>query len=235
MKSMKKNIISKSAQRRILQYENRRGRQLLVILGCIAAIIAFLCAWCEPAGASGYGYGIGLAAMTGIASIADVSDKETHGSEIGYYVALIPVSMINDPTNFPQPESGSRAIAAFQLKTGETCPVFEAHTIPTLVSTTEKGEVTTNGTNTFVIVMGGDRDILNTFVEEFAGGKFVIMYKHIKDTVWNVIGEPERPMILNNTETKDDHDGRYTTLTFTRDSVYLPLRYTPTTLPVAAT
>jgi len=103
------------------------------------------------------------------------------------------------------------------------------------VSTTEKGDVTTNGTNTFTMIMGGDRAALHTFVEEFAGCKFVIMYKHIKDTVWYVLGEPERPMILNNTETKDDNDGRYTTLTFTRNSVYLPLTYTPATLPVAAT
>ena len=232
---MKQNIMSKSATRRILQYENHRGRQLLMVVLGLFAIIAFLWGWCEPASAAGYGSALGLAAMTGIASISDVSDKETHGNEIGYFVALIPVAMINDPMNFPQPEAGSRAIAAFQLKTGETCPVFEAHTIPTLVSTSEKGDVTTNGTNTFTIIMGGDRDVLHTFVEEFAGCKFVIMYKHIKDSVWYVIGEPERPMILNSTETKDDADGRYTTLTFTRNSVYLPLKYTPATLPVAAT
>ena len=39
--------------------------------------------------------------------------------------------------------------------------------------------------------------------------------------MWHIIGEAERPMILGNTETKDDADGRYSTLTFTRPSVYL--------------
>ena len=117
---MKQNIMSKSATRRILQYENHRGRQLLMVVLGLFAIIAFLWGWCEPASAAGYGSALGLAAMTGIASISDVSDKETHGNEIGYFVALIPVAMINDPMNFPQPEAGSRAIAAFQLKTGDT-------------------------------------------------------------------------------------------------------------------
>ena len=36
----------------------------------------------------------------------------------------------------------------------------------------------------------------------------------------------ERPIILSNTETKDDKDGRYTTFTFKRSSVDLPLVYT---------
>lgn len=232
---MKKNIISKSSICRSMQYERKQGKRLLMVILGIMALIAFLWAWCEPSSAAGYGYGVSLAAMTGIASIDDVNDKETHGSEIGYFVALIPVSMIYNPMSFPQPSDNTRAIAAFELKTGETCPVFEAHTIPTLVSNTEKGDITTNGTNTFTMIMGGDRAVLHTFIEEFAGGKFVVMYKHIKDTVWYVLGEPERPMILNNTETKDDADGRYTTLTFTRNSVYLPLPYTPTTLPTAHT
>ena len=232
---MKKNLISKASIQKEMQYERKQGKRLLTVLLGLLALIAFLWAWCDPSSAAGYGYGVSCAAMAGIASIDDVSDKETHGNEIGYYVALIPISMIYDPMSFPQPGANSRAIAAFELKTGETCPVFEAHTIPTLLSNTEKGDVTTNGTNTFTMIMGGDRAVLHTFVEEYAGGKFVIMYKHIKDSVWMVLGEPERPMILNNTETKDDADGRYTTLTFTRNSVYLPLPYTPTTLPEAHT
>lgn len=42
-------------------------------------------------------------------------------------------------------------------------------------------------------------------------------------------------MILNNTETKDDKDGRYTTFTFKRTSVDLPCLYAEDPLGVTAT
>lgn len=41
-------------------------------------------------------------------------------------------------------------------------------------------------------------------------------------------------MILNNTETKDDKDGRYTTFTFKRTSVDLPCLYAENPLGVTA-
>ena len=73
--------------------------------------------------------------------------------------------------------------------------------------------------------MGGDRDSIKNFIEHYSGGKFILIYKHIKETQWHILGELERPMILANTETKDDKDGRYTTFTFKRNSVDLPLLY----------
>ena len=60
------------------------------------------------------------------------------------------------------------------------------------------------------------------------------LYKHVKETQWYIVGEPERPMILNNTETKDDKDGRYTTFTFKRTSVDLPCLYAEDPLGVTA-
>ena len=62
----------------------------------------------------------------------------------------------------------------------------------------------------------------------------LFFYKHVKDTQWYIVGEPERPMILNNTETKDDKDGRYTTFTFKRTSVDLPCLYAEDPLGVTA-
>ena len=76
------------------------------------------------------------------------------------------------------------------------------------------------------MVMGGARANLYNFIEEYSGGKFIAIYKHIKKKEWYIVGELERPIILSNTETKDDKDGRYTTLTFKRNSVDLPLIYT---------
>ena len=219
---MKKNIIINTGlSKKGAQYENRKARQLFTVIMGLISIVAFVWACVEPASAHA-GYGVGLATMTLIGSIDDVSDRDTHGNEIAYQIVLINTAQLADKFNFPQP-GADRTVTLSKsiLKAGEAAHYFEAHTIPTLLSSTEKGDITTNGTNTFTVVMGGDRNALKDFIEEFSGGKFIILYKHIKDTVWHIIGEAERPMILGNTETKDDADGRYSTLTFTRPSVYL--------------
>ena len=221
---MKKNIIVNTGlSKKGAQYETRKARQMFKVIMGLIALVAFVWACVEPVSGHVAGYGVSLATMTLIGSIDDVTDRDTHGSEIAYQVVLIATDQLADKFNFPQPSANDRTVAlsASILKPGEAAHYFEAHTIPTLLSSSEKGDVTTTGTNTFIVVMGGDRTALKNFIEEYAGGKFIILYKHIKDTVWHIIGEAERPMLLSTTEMKDDADGRYTTLTFTRPSVYL--------------
>lgn len=218
----KKVIMSTGLTRKGAQYANRKQRQFVSCLLWIVAVCLMLWAWAEPASAS-TGFGLSLASMALIGSIDDVSDRDTHGSEIAYQIVLISVEQLADKFNFPQPSPTDRTVTIGKsiLKAGESAHYFEAHTIPTLLSNTEKGDITTTGTNTFTVIMGGDRTALKNFVEEYSGGKFIILFKHIKDTVWHIIGEAERPMVLSTTESKNDADGRYTTLTFTRNSVYL--------------
>lgn len=218
----KKVILSTGLTRKGAQYANRKQRQFVSCLLWIVAVCLMLWAWAEPASAS-TGFGLSLASMALIGSIDDVSDRDTHGSEIAYQIVLISVEQLADKFNFPQPTPTDRTVTIGKsiLKAGESAHYFEAHTIPTLLSNTEKGDITTTGTNTFTVIMGGDRTALKNFVEEYSGGKFIILFKHIKDTVWHIIGEAERPMVLSTTESKNDADGRYTTLTFTRNSVYL--------------
>ena len=84
------------------------------------------------------------------------------------------------------------------------------------------------------MIMGGARDVLYNFIEQYSGGKFVLLFKHVKNPQWYIVGELERPLILNSTETKDDKDGRYTTFTFKRPSVDLPLKYAGNPAVVAA-
>ncbi len=223
---MKKSvIINTGLTRKGAQYAYKRQRQLVKCLLWIFALCVILFAWAEPA--SAHGIGMSLATMALIGSIDDVTDRDTHGNEIAYQVVLIELSQLADKFNFPQPTvtqgANTRVVTLGKsiLKPGEAAHYIEAHSIPTLTSNTEKGDITTTGTNNFVIVAGGDRIALKNFVEEYAGGKFIVLYKHIKDPVWHIIGEAERPMVLGNTETKDDADGRYTNLTFTRNSVYL--------------
>jgi len=216
-------ILSTGLSRKGAQYANKKQRQMVTCVLWIVAICLILWSWCEPASASA-GFGMSLATMALIGSIDDVSDRDTHGSEIAYQVVLIATDQLADKFTFPQPDKDRTVtIGKSILKPGESAHYFEAHTIPTLLSSSEKGDVTTTGTNTFTMIMGGDRTALKNFIEEYSGGKFIILFKHIKDTVWHIIGEAERPMVLNNTETKNDADGRYSTLTFVRNSVYLDL------------
>jgi hypothetical protein len=208
-----------------VRYENRNGRNLLFTILALIALVFILQLVCDPASAWGLGgTGVSMATMLTIGSIDDVSDRDTHGSAISYIVYLIAIDQIDRTKAFPQPDK-DRIVAEVPLKSTEVPHYFEAHDIPTLTSSTEKGDITTSGTNSFVIIMGGNRDAIDNFIEEYGGGKFVIIYKHVKDTQWYILGELERPMILNNTETKDDKDGRYTTFTFKRSSVDLPLKY----------
>lgn len=187
------------------------------------------------------GAGISIASMAVLGHIDDVSDRDTHGSDISYIVYLIALDQIDRTKEFPQPNV-NREVAPISLKPGEIPHYFEAHDIPTFTGTTEKGDITTTGENQFVLVMGGARARLYNFIEEYSGGKFILLFKHIKKKEWFILGELERPIILSNTETKDDKEGRYTTFTFKRSSVDLPLIYTgnpavtaATTVPAGAT
>ena len=206
-------------------YVNKKGRQLFLSIFALLAVVSIIQMFLDPSCAFGMGgAGVSMAAMVGLVSIDDVSDRDTHSSAISYIVYLYHTSIIDRTKAFPQPDE-DRKVAEIPLVASASPIYFEAHDIPTLVSTTEKGEITTTGENNFVIIMGGDRDAIKTFIEQYSGGKFVIVYKHIKDSQWHIIGELERPMILANTETKDDKDGRYTTFTFKRNSVDLPCLY----------
>lgn len=196
----------------------------------VMGIISLLQMFDDPTSSMGIGgTGVSMAAFVSLTTIADVTDRDTHGSAIAYQVVLVSTSLVDMTKSFPQPDK-DRKVKAIPFKTATAADtlkayLFDAHDIPTFTATTEKGDITTSGENNVVIVMGGTRVELYNFIEEYAGGKFIILYKHVKDPQWYILGEPERPMILNNTETKDDKDGRYTTFTFKRTSVDLPCLY----------
>lgn len=202
------------------------------------SIISLLQMFDDPTSSMGVGgTGVSMAAFVALSTIGDVTDRDTSGSAIAYQVILVPTSLVDITKSFPQPDK-DRKVKAIPFKTATAVDtlkayLFDAHDIPTFTATTEKGDITTSGENNVVIVMGGTRVELYNFIEEYAGGKFIILYKHVKNPQWYILGEPERPMILNNTETKDDKDGRYTTFTFKRTSVDLPCLYAEDPLGVA--
>ena len=206
-------------------YANQQARNMFMITFAVFGVVMLLSAIFDHSIMAAGGSSLSLASMAILGHIDDVSDRDTHGSDISYIVYLVAVDQIDRTKEFPQPNA-QREVAPIPLKTGEIPHYFEAHDIPTFTGTTEKGDITTTGENQFVIIMGGARVNLYNFIEEYGGGKFILFFKHIKSKEWNILGELERPIILSNTETKDDKDGRYTTFTFKRSSVDLPLIYT---------
>ena len=168
--------------------------------------------------------GTSLASMMAIGNVEDVSDKNTHGSNIAYKIYLIDVHQINPDVKFPR-ANANREVATLPMLPGEYMKYFEAHDIPTYVGNGEKGDITTSGTNQFVAIMGGMRDQLLNFIEEHAGGKFVILFKEIGEDQWYILGEYDRPIVLKSYEAKNDKDGRYITFTFERTSVTQYYKY----------
>ena len=215
-------------------YANWQARNTFMVVFAVFGVVMLLSAIFDQSFMAAGGSGLSLASMAILGHVNDVSDRDTHGSDISYIIYLVALDQIDRTKEFPQPNV-NREVAPIPLKPNEIPHYFEAHDIPTFTGTTEKGDITTTGENQFVIIMGGARVNLYNFIEEYSGGKFIIFFKHIKKKEWFVIGELERPIILSNTETKDDKDGRYTTFTFKRSSVDLPLVYTGNPAVTAAT
>jgi hypothetical protein len=191
------------------------------------------------------GLSMAVTGMMNIGDIEDVSDRQTHGSNIAYQIYLISIDQVDNSQLFPAPNA-NREVGQVPMKNGEYMKYFVCHTIPTFVGNGEKGDITTSGTNQFVAVMGGQRDKLLSFTEEYAGGKFIILFKEIEESQWYIIGSYDRPMILQTFENKHDADGRYVTLhssvlpfhSITNIQVLLyvslpnPIRWMPLILPL---
>lgn len=171
------------------------------------------------------GLSMAVTGMMNIGDIEDVSDRQTHGSNIAYQIYLISIDQVDNSQLFPAPNA-NREVGQVPMKIGEYMKYFVCHTIPTFVGNGEKGDITTSGTNQFVAVMGGQRDKLLSFTEEYAGGKFIILFKEIEESQWYIIGSYDRPMILQTFENKHDADGRYVTFTFQRTSISQYYKYT---------
>lgn len=203
------------------QYARQMQFRLLLSLMSLAAFVFFIGSIIDPDFITVLGFtgtGVSMSAMMLIGDVDDVSDRKTHGSNIAYKVYLIELSQINPDVDFPKPNS-NREVATVPMKSGQYMKYFDAHDVPTYTSTGEKGDITTSGENNFVVIMGGMRDELLNFIEQHAGGKFVILFKEVGEKQWYIIGNYDRPMVLSSYEAKNDKDGRYVTFTFKRTSI----------------
>lgn len=165
-----------------------------------------------------------LFTMSVAGDVEDVSDVETAGSRIAYKVWLIDVDDIDDSVPFPK-ANAARQVGAIPMKAGRYMRYFKAHDIPTDNSTGERGDITTEGTNTFVIVMGGNRDVLLDIIENKAGGKFIIVYQEVDSEDKYIQGTLGRPMILKGYDRKKDKEATAVTFTFENKSLQQPKHY----------
>lgn len=169
--------------------------------------------------------GTSLASMLAIGNIEDVGDNEVSGEALSYKVWLIHYSQINDAVGFPRPNA-SREIGAIPLKPGEKPHYFMAHAIPDYQGAGEKGDLTISGTNTFTIIMGGMRDQLLNFAEQYAGGKFIVFFQECESDTKYILGTACKPMILKSYEAGNDAEKRAVTFVFENRSTRLYYKYT---------
>ncbi len=162
--------------------------------------------------------------MALIGDIEDTSDKDAAGGQIAYQVWLVHLSQGDQNVPFPKPNA-DREVGTIPLKIGEVMYYFEAHDIPTDDGKSEKGDFTTSNTNTFVIQMSGNRDKLLNFMEEFTGGKFVIIYRECESDNYFVMGNPCKPMILKTSERANNKEKRSLTFTFENTTWRQPYKY----------
>lgn len=203
------------------QYARKMQVRFFLSLATVLAVVFLTGIFTDPVHAQGCTaglFGTSLATMMLIGDVDDVSDRLTHGSNIAYRVYLVNIKQINANVKFPKPNA-NREISTIPMLDGQYMKYFEAHDIPTYIASGEKGDITTSGTNQFVAIMGGMRDQLMSFIEEYAGDKFIIIFHEIGDDNWYILGNYDRPMILKSYEAKNDKDGRYVTFTFERTSI----------------
>jgi len=215
------------------RYANQKGKQFMLSILILFAVVFTIFLVQEASAAIMGGLGTTLfASMAIIGNIDDVSDRYTSGNDIAYQVYLINRKQIDPSVAFPK-ANANREVGTLPLLDGEYMHYFEAHTKPTYVGTGEKGDVTTTGTNTATVLMGGNRVKLLNFIEEFAGDKFIIIFKEISSGQWFILGTYDDPCVLNNYENKHDADGRYVTFTFTRSSIFQTYIYAGSIITVA--
>lgn len=171
------------------------------------------------------GSGTVVATMAAIGNIDAVTDRYTMPNQIKYKVWLIHVSQIDDNQAYPAPNA-NREVGTIPLLAGEVIHYLEA--IDDTVrdnSTGEKGDITTEFANMLEFTMGGDGNKLYDFIEEFAGGRFVILYQKCSTGDYYIAGDSCKPMILKSFDRKRDSEATAVVFKFQNSSFKQPYKY----------
>lgn len=177
---------------------------------------------------------ITCASMAAVGNIKRVNDKETAGKQIVSRIWLIDVDQIDDTQPFPRP-TADRKVGTIPLKSGEVMHYFMGIDDQTEEkSSGAKGDITTEVTNEVSFIVGGHRASILKFLEDHAGGRFIIIYQMTDGSYW-ILGNDLKPMILKSFERSNGKDSRSTTLTFGNTSFEQPKEYIGTIATVAPT
>jgi hypothetical protein len=215
---------AKKARKAVQLLQLRMFLFLMLIVAIPATIVALTEIDLSKEAVSVVG-GTTFASMLAIGNIEDVNDREVAGEAINYKVWLISLDQIDDSVPFPS-ANALREVGAVPLKPGQKLNYFVAHDIPTFGSSGERGDLTISPTNTFTIIMGGVRDQLLNFIEEYAGGKFIVIFQECESGEKFIIGSPCKPMVLQTYALKNDKENRSVTFTFANKSIRQYYKYT---------
>ncbi len=173
------------------------------------------------------GSGVTMAVtMAAIGNFDEVSDRETASNQISARVYLVEISQLNISNPWAY-NSATFTVTSLSMKPGEYMHYFTAidDTLDDL-SAGEKGEISFENTNTFSFIMGGNKTKLRQFMEEKAGGRFLVIYEEVLSDSKIILGSPKKPMILKKFERKNGKEGKYVTFTFENKSFDQPKNFT---------
>ncbi|MEG1648438.1 MAG: hypothetical protein RR277_00955 [Rikenellaceae bacterium] len=159
-----------------------------------------------------------------IGNIDDVNDRESAGKQIACRVWLVSADQIDRTKNFPI-ANVDREIGDVPLKAGEHWHYIEAHINPTDDTTMEKGDINTTATNTLGLVVGGNSAQILNFIENHAGGKFIIITQNIDDDKHRIHGSDKRPMFLKTVTRSNNAEKSAVELKFENNSFAQPYVY----------
>lgn len=232
----KRNIKQRIASNaRAVAYRIRMQRNMLLILVAFMAVASVVVASSNPTkdniqtlASSG-----SLAmAGAGIINLEEVSDLETAGNQIGYKVYYVRTDQIDPTTAWPV-ASALRELGTIPLKAGEYMHYFYSHNDPSENSKGEKGDITTNVSNTFESVLGGNSPSVLTFLEKNQGRKFILIWFDSTSQCYMIGGSIHKPYTLKSFERSNNKDGKYAKLIFENNGFTQPYIYSGTIIEQA--
>lgn len=139
-----------------------------------------------------------------VGNIDDPTDKFTQGMRIAWEVKLIHTDQIDNTAPWPYPDV-NREVADIPLLAGQYPLTFKCHNNPKYNATGEKGDYTIDPTKTFDLVLGDTfKNQVLDFVENFAGGKFIVFFREVETSDWYILGTYDKPMYFQSYELKND-------------------------------
>lgn len=169
-----------------------------------------------------------------IGNIDDPTDKYTQGQRIAWEIHLIYIDQIDNTVAWPYPNA-AREVADIPLKVGEFPLQFACHSNPLYNATGEKGDHTIDPTKMFDVVLGDTfkNQVLN-FVEDYAGGKFIVFFREVETADQYILGTYDKPMFFQNYELKND-DASVALVKFQNKAIRQYHKYVGSLQAVAAT